>query len=96
MNIEFEASFDEEIKAKIARGMISDKAAQKLIADTLKRLLGKKEVAELVTKATEDAILAVVRGYFTHEEGRRIVDAAVMRVVHESPLMVAIEKAAKG
>ena len=95
MEVLLNAEFDDGLKAKVAGVLLSDKGAQKLIAATMKRLLGKKEVSELVTKSTEDAIMSVVRGYFTHGEGRRIIDAAVMRVVHESPLMVAIEKAAK-
>lgn len=95
MDIIFDAEFDAELKAKVARMTLSQESAQKLIADTVKRLLGEEEIKELVKDAAETAIISTIRGYFTHGEGRRIVDAAVMKVVHESSLMVAIERASK-
>lgn len=96
MNIEFSADFDGELMARVARTALSDAEAQKLIADTVKAQLSEGTIASLIKSSAEAAIISTVRGYFTHGEGRRIVDAAVMRVVHESPLMAAIEKASKG
>lgn len=95
MDIIFDAEFDEELKAKVARMTLSQESAQKLIAETVKKLLGQEEIKKLVKDAAETAIISTIRGYFVHGEGRRIVDAAVMKVVHESPLLVAIERASK-
>lgn len=96
MEIVFDAEFDEELKARVAQMTLSEESAQKLIKETLKELLGKAEIARLVKDAAETAILSTVRGYFTHGEGRRIIDVAILKVIHDSPLMIAIEKATKG
>ena len=87
------ADFGEQLKVQLGNATVSSKEGREILKKAFKNALSEVNVSKLVQAAAEEAILSSVRGYFTHGEGRLAIDAAVKKVVVDSPLLKAIRGA---
>jgi len=88
-----EAPVYADFGVQLGNATVSSKEGREILKKAFKNALSEVNVSKLVQAAAEEAILSSVRGYFTHGEGRLAIDAAVKKVVVDSPLLKAIRGA---